>query len=230
MAGSSCPLHLRVRASSGVFWGRVARVGGSWRRLGRLSAGRVGDSGHGLGRPGLALLGVMLVCAGCGAAAPAQPGPRVSLTLSSPADDARLAGPDVTVSGTVSPARATVEVLGQAVSVDPTGHFSTQIALSVGTNLIDVEAAAPRSSGAVAAVRVIRYLLVAVPSVIGESPGQATAALRALGLRVTVLASTDPLGFLLPTSVRVCSSTPGAGARVQPGSSVILQTSKLCGL
>jgi hypothetical protein len=183
-----------------------------------------------VGRGAVAAVIAALGLAGCGSAAAPPPGPKVTLSLIAPADESRVSSAETTVRGRVTPARARVQVLGRAVPVAPDGGFSAQIALAVGTNLIDVEASAPRSSGAATAVRVIRFLLVTVPEVSGESPQQATAALQALGLAVKTDGSGDPLSFLIPASTSVCSTDPSAGARIDPGATVTLHTSKLCGL
>ncbi|HET9074401.1 MAG TPA: PASTA domain-containing protein [Solirubrobacteraceae bacterium] len=166
--------------------------------------------------------------AACGSPPP-RPGPAVSLQLSNPADGTRTSAVTVTVSGRVHPVRATVLVLGRSVPVQADGSFSARVALGVGTNLIDVEASAPRSVGAVTALSVVRFLLVTVPNLGGESPSQASHALRALGLSVKLRGAADPFGFLLPTSDQVCSSEPGPGARLVPGTTVTLLTAKLCG-
>lgn len=179
--------------------------------------------------PAASALCVVLGLAACGTAPGPPPGPAITLALSRPADLSRVSASVVTVRGTVKPARARVQVLGRAVHVAADGDFSTQVALSVGTNLIDVEASAPRSAGAVTAVRVVRFLLVTVPQVSGESPARAAAALKALGLEVKTQSASDPLSFLIPAPVQVCATTPLAGARVDPGTTVTLHTSKLCG-
>lgn len=153
----------------------------------------------------------------------------MTLTLRTPVDQSRVATASAVVSGTVSPVRARVQVLGRGVRVRADGAFSISVGLSVGTNLIDVEASAPRSSGAVAAVRVIRYLLVTIPVLKGENPTAAAAGLAALGLTVKTRGSSDPLNFLIPGSTKVCSSSPAAGSRVDPGATVTIRTSRFCG-
>jgi hypothetical protein len=176
----------------------------------------------------VSVLCAALLVAGCGTAAGPPPGPRVTLRLTAPADESRVSADSATVTGIVTPARARVQVLGRTVPVAHNGRFSIAIGLVPGTNLIDVEASAPRSTGAVTAVRVIRFLLVTVPSVVGESPSRATAALKSLGLAVKINGSSDPFNFLLPGSAHICSSSPSAGARVNPGATVTLKSVKLC--
>lgn len=175
------------------------------------------------------LLISVLALAGCGTAAAPRPGPAVTLALSAPGDGARMSAATATVVGRVSPARARVEVLGHTVAVAHDGNFSTRVRLAVGTNLIDVIAAAPRSTGAVSALRVVRFLLVTVPQLSGESPAHAAAALKALGLAAKTTNSANLFSFLIPTSAQVCSSAPSPGTRVDPGTTVTLRVSKLCG-
>jgi hypothetical protein len=177
----------------------------------------------------VAVLCAALLLSGCGTAAGPPPGPRVTLKLSAPADGSRVSASTATVAGTVRPVRARVAVLGRAVPVSRDGHFSITIGLSPGTNLIDAEASFARSTGAVAALRVVRFLLVTVPQVVGENPDDATDALKALGLSVKVQGSSDPFNFIIPGSNKVCSITPLAGAHVDPGATITLKTSKICG-
>jgi hypothetical protein len=179
----------------------------------------------------LAALTLALGLVGCGSAAAPPPGPTVTLKLTAPADGSRVSATVATVSGMVIPARQTrVDVLGHGVAVTPDGSFSAQVALAVGTNLIDVVASAPRSAGAVTAVRIVRFLQVTVPQLSGLSPSHATSDLQALGLTVKVNGSSDPFGFLIPGSTSVCYSKPAAGTKVDPGATVTIKTSKICGL
>ena len=163
----------------------------------------------------------------CGRQAPTRI-PRVQLRLSAPADGTRVAGSSITVSGTVSPARAKVRVFGRPASVRPDGSFSTRVSLRTGMNLIDVLASLPHASDAMSAIRVERYVLVAVPQVVGKSPDDAEAALQAAGLVPKLQPSGDPLSFLVPLPTQVCSSSPRSGVQVSPGSTVTLATGKFC--
>ena len=181
----------------------------------------------------LLICAVLATCAvglaGCGTAAAPPAGPKVSLSLLEPSDQSRVSSTRATVSGTVKPVRARVQVLGRAIRVSPDGSFSVQVGLKLGTNLIDVEASLPRSVGAVAAVRVTRFQLVTVPPVDGDSPSQATDALKAAGFGVKTDGSANPLSFLIPGSTSVCSESPSGGTKVDPGATVTIHTSKLCG-
>ena len=171
-------------------------------------------------------------CAGitaCGQAARPAAAPRVRLELRAPADGTRVPESAITVSGTVSPARSEVLVLGRPATVTPEGAFSARVRLNDGVNLIDVLASLPHASDAMSAVRVDRYELVAVPPLLGLSPGAAEAAIRSAGLVPKDQSSDGTFSFLLPLPEQVCSASPGPGAEVSPGSTVTLDTSKLCG-
>ena len=165
----------------------------------------------------------------CGRQAPAR-APRVQLELRSPTDGARVSGSSITVTGTVSPARAEVRVFGQPASVRSNGSFSTRVSLRAGVNLIDVLASLPHSSGAMSALRIERYVLVAVPQVLGDAPGDAEAALRSVRLVPKVQSSDNSITSLLPLPEQVCTVSPQPGTRVSPGSTVTLSTSTVCGL
>jgi hypothetical protein len=166
--------------------------------------------------------------AACGSTPPPAPRPPVHLSLQTPVDDARVDTGSVTLTGTVSPVRAQVTVLGHRVTVARDGSFQTKVPLSVGTNLIDVLAGYARSQPALTAIRVIRYQLITVPSVTGRSPKSAAEALRARGLTARTQGNGDPLAFLLPIPEQVCSQSPKAGSHVAPGATVTLHTAKVC--
>jgi hypothetical protein len=170
-----------------------------------------------------------LLCAvalgACGQAA--RPAPPVHLTIQAPADGTQIYRASITLSGTVSPARTTVLVLGRPVAVQ-LGRFSAQVPLEPGENIIDVLAGAPHTAGVADAIRVERLLLVTIPQLGSDSPSRATARLRALGLNVKLQPSDNPLDFLIPFSRTVCSQSPPAGRRVTRGTTVTLQLGKLC--
>ena len=170
---------------------------------------------------------VALLAAGCGRASSPPPAP-VRLSLETPADGARIVSTTATVTGVVVPHRAHVLVLGHDAPTDTSGHFSVRVGLSTGTNLVDVIASAPRARPAMVALRVIRYVLVTVPDVTGRSPTSAVAILRAHGLKPVLGTDSNPLSFLLPLSMQICSQSPSGGARVQPNSRVTLQPGQVC--
>lgn len=168
----------------------------------------------------------VLVCA-CGRTAPRHAAP-VKLTLSSPTDGARVEASAATIAGVVSPRGARVLVVGQAVKPGAGGSFSTTVSLAPGTNLIDVIASAPNAQPAMTALRVVRFVPVIVPTVTGESPSDAAAAIRRAGLKPELHGDSDPFAFLLPFSEQVCSQSPDGGTQVNPNTTVAISLGKLC--
>lgn len=77
---------------------------------------------------------------GCGSSA--KPLARISLSVSVPADGATVAVPHIEVEGTVTPAAAFVQVAGHPVGVRG-GEFTRAMLLHLGTNRIQIVAAAP---------------------------------------------------------------------------------------
>jgi hypothetical protein len=77
---------------------------------------------------------------GCGSSAKAPT--RISLSVSVPADGATVAVAHIEVEGTVTPAAAFVQVAGHPVGVRG-GEFSRAMLLHLGTNRIQIVAAAP---------------------------------------------------------------------------------------
>jgi hypothetical protein len=180
----------------------------------------------------LALVALLLPCAlasaGCGGgAAPAAPAKAVRLELTAPADGAVVDSGKVTVKGRVSPAAASVQVLGEDADAGG-GTFSAQIDLEPGANLIDVAATAPGRRPALTAVRVVRRMPVEIPDLDGEAVDAATERLEALALRVETKERGGLLDRLLPGELGVCGSDPAAGDRVRPGSTVTLEVAKGC--
>jgi hypothetical protein len=168
-----------------------------------------------------------LLVAGCGSNTRAPDQAPVHLSLSSPADGARLTAQTVMISGTVSPAGATVLVAGRGVPVSA-GSFQTRVTLSPGQNIVDVLAGAPHARAAMAAVRVFRQVNVPVPSVIGDTVAAAKAALRSRGLTARTVENEPFYSFILPGSPVVCTTSPPAGRPVAPGSTVTVNVSKSC--
>jgi hypothetical protein len=168
-----------------------------------------------------------IVLGACGRSAVHHVAP-VQLSQLSPSDGARVSTDRITVSGTVKPEHASVMILGRRITPATDGHFSATVDLQVGTNLIDVIAAAKRARPALTALRVTRYVLISVPSVEGRGPRAAAAAIRAVGLVPKVEGSSDPFSFLVPLSSQVCNQSPAAHAHVVPGTTVTLSVSKVC--
>lgn len=150
----------------------------------------------------------------------------VELRLSAPADGARVDDRTVLVRGAVVPASARVRVDGVEADVRG-GSFSATVTLRGGGNVIDVQAAAPRHPAAMAAVRVTRLVPVEVPDLIGYPVDEAVDALEALGLEAEVR-DAGLLDAILPGDPHVCTTSPGAQARVRVGTSVTVVAGKTC--
>jgi hypothetical protein len=164
---------------------------------------------------------------GCGNSAKPAAVPPVRLSLAAPSDRQTTLAGQIFVTGTVSPASATVVVAGQPVAVHQ-GSFETRVSIRPGANVIDVLAGAPRAYGAMTAVRVYRQVAVGVPDLSGFNPSKAIAVLTARGLTAHVV---DVGGFfqsILPASTHVCRTVPRAGRLVAPGSDVQVQAAKIC--
>jgi hypothetical protein len=176
-----------------------------------------------------ARLGALAACAaalaGCGSAV--KPKSPVHLQVSSPSDGTQVHTGSTTVSGTVTPAGATVLVLGRGVRVSH-GSFSTQVSLAPGTNIVDVLAGAPHAAAAMSAVRVVRIVYIPIPDLSGDSPSDAQAQLSALGLVPKINNDDGFFSSLLPVSDAVCQTKPPAGAKVPPHSTVTVTVSKTC--
>jgi hypothetical protein len=165
--------------------------------------------------------------AGCGSNTATPAAPPVHLSLSGPLDGSRVTTRSVLVSGSVTPADATVLVAGRGVAV-AAGSFQARVPLAPGQNIVDVLAGAPRSLAAMEAVRVFRQVDVRVPTVAGDTAGAATAALRAGDLTARIVNNEPFYSFLLPGSPTVCTTSPAAGQSVPPGSTVTVDVSKSC--
>ena len=164
---------------------------------------------------------------GCAQDKPAPRPPPVRLTVLAPVDGAVVRGTDVEVSGRVRPAGAAVTVLGRPVTVTG-GTFSERVALDAGGNVIDVVASSPRARPAMVAVRIVRQLTVAVPDLVGDSEGDARAALADAGLVADVRNVGGLFDQLLPVEARVCSTVPGAGEFVDRGATVQVDIARSC--
>lgn len=175
----------------------------------------------------LALLAA-LALAGCGGDDPPPPDPPgVRLTIESPADASVVREGSVELTGRVTPARAAVQVLGEAARVVG-GEFSTEVRLDEGANVIDVAATMPGRSAAFAALRVTYDPRVTVPDLAGVGDEEAADRLSALGLDPSRESVGGLLDELRSGERRVCESDPPPGTLVEPGSEVLLLTAKRC--
>lgn len=178
-------------------------------------------------RAALALLAT-LALAGCGGDDKPRPDPpAVRLTIEAPADTSTVKEDSVELRGRVSPARASVQVLGEAAAVS-NGAFSATVPLEEGVNVIDVSATMPGRSSAFAALRVTFDPRVTVPDLSGVVDDEAADRLDALGLEPDLEAVGGLFDELRSGPRRVCESDPPAGAVVEPGSGVTLKTAKRC--
>jgi hypothetical protein len=175
-----------------------------------------------------ALVGLALLAAACGEdPKPPRDEPGVQLTLTGPADGATMRDDTVEIAGSVKPARAAVQVLGRAVSVDD-GRFVTEVGLAPGANLIDVSASADGRRPDFGALRVVFEQRVALPDVVGRDADTAQEELEGLGLKVRAEDTGGFLDPLLPGDPAVCAMDPAAGEQVLPGTEVTLQIARDC--
>src|SRR4051794_1228970 len=178
--------------------------------------------------PPLLAIAALLTLAGCGSQ-PAPPKALAPLRLSvdAPQDPSTVDGSTVEVHGQVWPPGATVLVAGDEAGVDR-GGFSAVVDLHEGANVIDVTAGAPRRSAAMTAVRVVRRVRVAVPSLTGLSADDAVAKLQSAGLKAQLEHGGGLLDDLLPGDPGVCQTDPRAGERVAAGATVRVQVARSC--
>jgi hypothetical protein len=175
-----------------------------------------------------AVLGVALLTTACGEEERApQKEPLVALRVTAPADAATTREGTVEVNGTVRPAGASVQVMGEDVTVDD-GAFSTEVPLEPGANLIDVAGSANGRRPDFAAVRVVFEQRVPVPDVIGRDADSAKEELEGLGLKVKAEDAGGFLDPLLPGDPSVCTMDPGPGEQVLPGAEVTLRVARDC--
>jgi Glucodextranase, domain B/PASTA domain len=170
---------------------------------------------------------VALGVAGCGSGEPTAPPPKVRLAVTAPSDAAVVDGDDVAISGTVTPARAHVEVGGREVSASG-GRFTASVPLDPGANVIDVAASADGRSPSVTAIRVVRQMPVQIPDLAGARPDSAVQRLEALGLHTEVQEGGSILDEIFGGEKRVCGSNPDAGETVRPGTTVTLHVERSC--
>ena len=165
--------------------------------------------------------------AGCGEEPRATVREPVQLTLTAPADGATTREETVQVAGSVVPASARVLVAGERVAVRG-GRFATVVDLREGANVIDVGASAPGARATWRALRVTRRSRVRLPDVVGSEAEDAESLLQGLGLEVRIAVDDDLLDVFRDGPRLVCSTDPGAGAQLLPGSEVEVVVSKKC--
>jgi hypothetical protein len=172
------------------------------------------------------LLAAGLVLSACGETPRPATEPRVKLKLDAPNSGGSTRDDHIAIHGTVTPADSTVMVMGTAARVSG-GEFTADVDLDPGGNVIDVTATSPGRRPAADALRYMRDMRVDVPSVVGKSPDDATAAVKAFGLTAVIHDNTNWLDRLLG-SPQVCAINPPAGTAVARGTKVTLETANNC--
>jgi hypothetical protein len=173
------------------------------------------------------LLAAGLALAACGETPRPATEPRVKLKLEAPDNGGSILADRVAVRGTVTPADAAVQVAGEDADVSD-GAFKAEVALQPGGNVIDITASSPGRRPATDAVRVMRDMRVAVPNVVGGTPEDAAGALRRAGLTSVEERGGSWIDRLLPGDITVCATRPEAGALLEKGSNVTLETARNC--
>lgn len=151
----------------------------------------------------------------------------VQLVVSVPSDMAVVRDDSVAVQGTVTPARAEVQVLGRAAEVTG-GRFTASVPLEPGANVIDVIATARGRETAMTALRVTREVPVTVPNLAGLDADEVESELRDVGLRADIDEEGDFIDEFLPQDPTACSQDPEPGAQVRRGTTVHVVVSKTC--
>lgn len=175
----------------------------------------------------LAVPSLAVAIAGCGAEEQRKPAERVRLTIDGPDDGAVVREEVVRVHGTVRPRRAEVEVAGRRAEVVD-GAFSVEVPVRDGANVLDLAATASEARPALAGLRVVRDQRVEVPDLAETAPDEAQESLNELGLEARLRDGGGFLDSLVPSARRVCETSPRAGARVPPGTTVTLVVARSC--
>jgi hypothetical protein len=174
----------------------------------------------------IVLLAAGLVLSACGETPRPASEPRVKLKLDAPNSGGTTREAHIAVSGSVTPADASVQVMGVQARVSG-GQFTADVQLQPGGNVIDVTASSPGRRSVADAVRFIRDMRVDVPAVVGSSPEDAAAALRDVGLVDAIEEDGNWLDRLLG-SPQVCATNPPAGTAVAKGTKVTLRVAPDC--
>jgi hypothetical protein len=173
------------------------------------------------------LLVAGLTLSACGEAPRPATEPRVKLKLDAPNSGGSTRDDHVAIRGTVTPADAAVQIMGTAAEVSA-GEFTADVKLQPGGNVIDVTASSPGRRPATDALRFVRDMRVDVPDVLGRSPDDAAAAVKATGLTPVIQQGGNWLDRLLGNP-KVCAVSPPPRTAVAKGTKVTLQTARGCG-
>jgi hypothetical protein len=174
----------------------------------------------------IVLLATGLVLSACGETPRPTAEPRVKLSLAAPDSGGTTREDHIAVSGTVTPADASVQVMGVKAHVSA-GQFTADVQLQPGGNVIDITASSAGRRSVADAVRFIRDMRVDVPDVVGSSPDDATAALKDTGLVAVIADDGNWLDRLLGDP-QVCAADPPAGTAVAKATKVTLQVAAQC--
>jgi hypothetical protein len=174
----------------------------------------------------IVLLAAGLVLSACGETPRPTAEPRVKLKLAAPNSGGSTRADHIAVSGSVTPADASVQVMGVDAQVSG-GEFTADVRLQPGGNVIDITASAPGRRSAAGAVRYLRDMSVDVPNLLRKSPEEASAALKDIGLGAVIEEDGTWLDRLLGNP-QVCATNPPAGTAVAKGTKVTLRTAPDC--
>lgn len=111
------------------------------------------------------LVVAVLLLAGCGSPTP----PRLQLEITSPSARVETSDPELSVTGIVSDAGATVKVNGVAVRVDGDGAFTHTLPLPYGNTRVTVAAEMPERATSTRTINVSRKLVLNVATPAKES-------------------------------------------------------------
>jgi hypothetical protein len=175
----------------------------------------------------LALLAAVTACGSDGRRSGASGERAVRVTIAGPGDQATTRADTLTVHGQVSPAGASVLVLGQPADV-VAGAFTARVPLRPGANVIDLEATAQGRSPALTALRITREMPIVVPDLSHLTTQDAQARAAKLGLRLRTENGGGLLEGILPGTPGVCAQRPDPGSELRKGDTVTVLVAKRC--
>jgi hypothetical protein len=167
-------------------------------------------------------------CGGGGEPRAQTPRPPVTVDVTAPGDMATVRTATLEVRGTVAPADAFVQVLGQPATVSGGGRFSARVPLDPGANVVDLVATAGGRAPTFTAFRVTREVPVEVPDLDGLEVAAVEEKLGVVGLGVGVEQGGGLLEPLLPGKPAVCRQDPEPGTKVRRGTTVHVVVAKSC--
>jgi beta-lactam-binding protein with PASTA domain len=147
-----------------------------------------------------------------------------SISITSPANNTKVKTGAVAVSGTATAGSGikSLTVAGHAVSVGPTGAWSTTVPLGKGANTITATATSKAGQTAAASITVIYAQTCTVPHVKGLSVSKAENRIRAAGCLVGKIKKKHSK----VKKGKAAGTKPGAGSTVAAGTKIKLIVSK----